>query len=325
MSIIANANKVGIAVATNATSPTFIFQNTAPVALQVAPRHTLYEETGLSKSSYSGLFVEEGSVGTVTVDSYLTPTLFTKVLVELLGLGYAETGTGNSIVATYSPTGSTGVPTIPSYTVGRDFSMFFSDGSTGTPIRCKGNLFSATITADSGGMLMISMLFGISAPTSSSITFGSTFNEATPNDRYATAATTFTIANSTFSSTDVDSWNVVVDTGISELKAKTSNEFRMEGGSRSAMLNIESTFATSLRDYWRSSNPAAETITVSVNNPVAGKPSLSLVMNNAVLSERGVNAPLNEVQTESATWTSAPLSVTGALTNFSSANTPVRT
>ena len=325
MSVISNSNKIGFAVSKTSNSPTFVFQTTAPVALMIAPHRTLYEEAGLETSAYSGLFVENGSVGQVTVNSYLTPSIFHRIVTELMGFGYAETGSGNSVVSTYSASAATGKPTIPSYTVGREIAMFFDDGTTGGTIRCDANIFSATITGADGGMLSVTMTIGIKNPVTASITFPSTFQETSPNDRYATAATTMSFGASAPAQADVDSWSIAFNTGVSELKRKVNNTFRMEGGARSIMITIASTFSTALRDLWRNSNPSFGNITISMDNPVTGKPDLVATVSNCVLNERAVNPPLSGVQTENTTWTSAPLSATFALSNYNSSNAPVRT
>ena len=325
MNVLSNSNKVGFAVSKTALTPTFVFQTTTPVVLMVQPYRYLYEETGVSTSSYSGLFVEQGLVGNVSVNSYLTPSLFHRIVTELMGFGYAQTGSGNAMVNTYSTAGNTGKPTIPSHTVGREIAMFFDDGTTGNPIRCTANILSSTITGAEGSMIGTTLAVAVKDPTTSNITFPNSSDETEPNDRYATAATTMTFGASAPVQADVDSWSITFGTGVSALKRKVNNSFRMEGGARSIMVNIASTFNTALRDLWRNTNPTFGNIGITIGNPVTGKPSLVSTISNCVLSERGVNAPMSSVQTESSTWTSAPLGATFAINGFSSSNAPIAT
>ena len=326
MNVISNTNKIGFAASKTATTPTFAFQNMAPLPLVIAPSRQLYEETGLSTSAYAGLFVEEGSVGQITVTSYLTPSLFHRIITELMGFGYADTGSGNAKVKTYNAAATTGKPTIPSYTVARTIAMFFDDGTTGGTVRCDAVIFSASITGSNAeGMLQVSMTVGISNPVTTSITFPSSFDEVTPNHRYAAAATTMTFGASAPAQADVDTWSITFNTGISALKKKINNSFRAEGGARSIMITIGSTFSTALRDLWRNSNPTFGSIAISMNNPVTAHPSLVATIANCVLGDRGVDAPISGVQTENTTWTSAPLSASFAVNGFSDANSPIVT
>ena len=311
--MLSNANKVGFAVSTSATSPTFAFLTTEPVYFEFNKPRYLYEESGYADSSYSDQYVEQRGSNTIPVKAYLTQSMFFRIITELMNASGTPSGAGTSAVQPLSRT--TAAYTAPSHGVLREIAMFFSDGTTNS--RCNASIFSATITGEADGMVMVELQVGIHSMTTTSITYPTSFNEAEDSHKYSTMNTTLAVSGiSVPVQADVRNFSVTLDSGIADLTRKLGNTYRAEGGSRSAMISFESTFSSALRTLWRNSTPAKGVFTLTIGSNTTGIGSLEIVLSNMVLNERTVQAPLNEITTESTTFTSAPLSVTAEITNY---------
>ena len=107
-------------------------------------------------------------------------------------------------------------------------------------------------------------------------------------------------------------------TNIGELKPKLGNVYRPEGGSRSTMLNLTSTQSEKVRALWEDNSPDPLTFTLTIKSNSGATTAITIA--NTVFNERSIDAPVNEVVSESTGWVSAPNQVSWTLTTPTAKN-----
>lgn len=315
MTLLSNQQRVGFAESVSATAPTFVFAARDPVNLIINKERYLYEEAGLGRSSYSGMVVEQEGVHVFDVTANMTKSLAFRLITELTGYGNSTSSGANR---TLTINASQTAVSIPDYAAVRDIAMFFSNGTTNT--RCLANILKASIMGENRGMVTVTFTVAIREPTTSGITFLTVTHETANADKFTNANTQYTITSiNGLVQTDISSVNITFDTGLTEHQQKADNKYRMEGGAPSLMIEITSTYANALRDFWRESDPSKGTIEVQFT----GSPSVTITGNNMVLNERVVDAPINSVMTNSLTFTSAPYSVSAEIGTFGTTGAPI--